>query len=104
MALPSARLRHKFRSGNSWWKPIVHILRPFHFGVNDASLLIPASWPNRSRVHERFRWRNWRKPRPKPRKSSFGLIEDEGNVSAFLQTAGSAGCQHAELDSLSSAI
>ena len=44
--------------------------------VNGANLLIPVSWPNRSRVHEGFGWRNWRKPRPKPRKSFFGLIDE----------------------------
>src|SRR5882757_4192168 len=79
MGPPSARSRHKFHSGNSWWKPIVLIWRRCPFGVNGANLLIPVSWPNRSRVHEGFGWRNWRKPRPKPRRSFFGLIDDEGN-------------------------
>src|SRR5205814_7788968 len=76
MGPPSARSRHKCHSGNSWWKPIVLIWRRYQFAVSGANLLIAVSWPNRSRVHEGFRWRNWPKPRPKPRKSFFGLIDE----------------------------
>src|SRR5947208_16632673 len=107
MALRSVRSRHKFSSGNSWWKPIVLISRRYPFGVNGANLLIPVLWPNRSRVHAGFHWRNWRKLRPKPRKSFFGLIDDvryRTSVYVLSRTLGSAGWQRALPDNRARAL
>src|SRR5262249_33738360 len=73
------KLRHKSRSGNSWWKPIVHIWPPSLFAGNALNRRTHGSWRKRSQRRERLRWKKLPKQQPKPRRSFFSSIghEDE---------------------------
>jgi len=54
-AQPCEKSRHKSRSGNSWWKPIVRIWRPSRSAENAPNLRIHASWRRRSPQRGRSR-------------------------------------------------
>src|SRR4026207_1709036 len=71
------KLRHKSRSGNSWWKPTAPIWRLSLFAENALNRRIHASWQKRSQQREKFRWKRLPRRQPKPRKDFFSSIGHE---------------------------
>src|SRR5205809_6405641 len=71
------KLRHKSRSGNSWWRPIARIWRLSLFAENALNQRMHASWQKPSPRREGFRLKKLQKQQPKPQRSFFSSVDHE---------------------------